>query len=86
MFYTSSLAKPEHPGRRPGQQQNGGDNVEFDGIATTRGKTRQSKKIPLWLWTLLARMLGIKLAAKDKPSGYICNIQIRVPLGSAPSG
>jgi len=32
-----------------------------------KGKTKQSKKIPYWLWYIIAKSLGIKLHPRDKP-------------------
>jgi len=32
-----------------------------------KGKTKQSKKMPFWLWYIIAKSLGIKLHPRDKP-------------------
>jgi hypothetical protein len=36
-------------------------------VSTVKGQTKQSKRIPLWLWLIIAKSLGIRLNAKDKP-------------------
>ena len=30
-------------------------------------KTKQSKKLPFWLWFLIAKSLGIRLSENEKP-------------------
>jgi len=32
-----------------------------------KGQTRSAKKIPYWLWVIIAKILGIKLSADEKP-------------------
>ena len=32
-----------------------------------KGQTKQSKKMPYWLWYIIAKSLGIKLHPRDKP-------------------
>ena len=32
-----------------------------------KGKTKHSKKMPYWLWFIIAKSLGIKLHPNDKP-------------------
>jgi len=32
-----------------------------------KGQTRSAKKIPYWLWIIIAKILGIKLSPEDKP-------------------
>ena len=32
-----------------------------------KGHMKQSKKMPYWLWFIIAKSLGIKLHPKDKP-------------------
>jgi len=50
------------PNRRRGENQD-------ERIATSiiKGKTKQSKRIPVWLWLAVAKMLGIKRYPKEKP-------------------
>ena len=35
--------------------------------SNVKGKTKQSKKIPYWLWIGLAKSYGIKINPNDKP-------------------
>ena len=37
------------------------------GADAVKGKTKMSKRIPRWLWVVIAKSLGIKLHAKDSP-------------------
>ena len=32
-----------------------------------KGKMRSARRIPYWLWIIIARMLGIKLSEGEKP-------------------
>ena len=32
-----------------------------------KGQTRAARKIPYWLWIVIAKILGIKLKPDDKP-------------------
>ena len=32
-----------------------------------KGKMRSARRIPYWLWIIIARMLGIKLTEGEKP-------------------
>ena len=32
-----------------------------------KGQTRSAKKIPYWLWVIIAKILGIKLSPDEKP-------------------
>ena len=47
------------------------DEVEAAVIAEeasdVKGKVKHSKRIPYWLWFTIAKSLGIKLHANDKP-------------------
>jgi hypothetical protein len=38
-----------------------------DMVSTVKGQTKQSKRIPFWLWVIIAKSLGILLHDKDKP-------------------
>ena len=33
--------------------------------SVVKGKTKMSRRIPMWLWVVIAKSLGIKLHAKD---------------------
>jgi len=37
------------------------------GLSQVKGRIKPAKKIPFWLWVLIAKSLGIKLHEKDKP-------------------
>ena len=37
-----------------------------DLVSTVKGQTRQSKRIPPWLWLIIAKSLGIRIHDKDK--------------------
>lgn len=62
-----------------GQQQLRGGNVMMDdsGPASVldssscgniiKGQTKQSKRLPYWLWIIIAKCLGIKLRPNEKP-------------------
>ena len=36
--------------------------------SVVKGKTKMSRRIPMWLWVVIAKSLGIKLHAKDNPA------------------
>ena len=52
-----------------GNRRNGVENNSESDIVVTsvKGKMKQSKKIPYWLWFGIAKILGIRLNYKDKP-------------------
>ena len=35
--------------------------------SSVKGKTKQSKRLPVWLWRIIAKCLGIKLHPGEKP-------------------
>ena len=47
---------PEHSDYRPEEM-----------VSTVKGQTKQSKRIPYWLWIIIAKSLGIRLNSRDKP-------------------
>ena len=44
-------------------------NVTMSNVSSSvvKGKTKMSRRIPMWLWVVIAKSLGIKLHAKDSP-------------------
>ena len=43
------------------------NNVKHGLHVCVQGQTRSAKKIPYWLWIIIAKILGIKLSPEDKP-------------------